>query len=86
MTTVDGLSTGFNTSQMVASLMAVERLPQNQLVNRKSVLSSQQSAYSELKGLYSKVADRLDVLNTASAWQRRAATSSRSSSKLRKTM
>ena len=76
MASVDGIATGFNTTQMVASLMAAERVPQNQLRSQKSVLSRQQSAYSDLKSAYSKVADRLDSLNTADTWQRRTATSS----------
>ena len=76
MATVDGIATGFNTTQMVASLMAAERVPQNQLRGQKSILSRQQSAYSDLKSLYSKVADRLDTLNTADTWERRTATSS----------
>ena len=49
---------------------------QNQLRNQKSILSRQQSAFSDLKSLYSKVSDRLDNLNTADSWQRRTATSS----------
>jgi len=76
MATVDGIATGFNTTQMVSSLMAAERVPQNQLRSQKSLLSRQQSAYSDLKSAYSKVADRLDTLNTADTWQRRTATSS----------
>ena len=78
MATVDGIATGFNTTQMVASLMAAERVPQNQLRSQKSILSRQQSAYSDLKSRYSKVTDRLDTLNTADTWQRRTATSSES--------
>ena len=76
MASVDGIATGFNTTQMVASLMAAERIPQNQLRGQKSILSRQQSAYSDLKSAYSKVADRLDSLNTANTWERRTATSS----------
>ena len=76
MATVDGIATGFNTTQMVSSLMAVERVPQNQLRSQKSILSRQQSAFSDLKSLYSKVSDRLDDLSTADNWQRRTATSS----------
>ena len=76
MASVDGIATGFNTTQLVASLMAAERVPQNQLRGQKSILSRQQSAYSDLKSAYSKVADRLDALNTADIWQRRISTSS----------
>ena len=76
MASVDGIATGFNTTQMVASLMAAERIPQNQLRGQKSILSRQQSAYSDLKSAYSKVADRLDTLNSANTWERRIATSS----------
>jgi flagellar hook-associated protein 2 len=76
MASVDGIATGFNTTQMVSSLMSVERVPQNQLRGQKSILSRQQNAYSDLKSLYSKVADRLDTLNNADTWQRRTATSS----------
>jgi flagellar hook-associated protein 2 len=76
MASIDGIATGFNTTQVVASLMAAERVPQNQLRSQKSLLSRQQSAYSDLKSAYSKVADRLDTLNTADTWQRRTATSS----------
>ena len=61
---------------MVASLMAAERVPQNQLRDQKSILSRQQSAFSDLKSAYSKVSDRLDTLKTADTWQRRTATSS----------
>ena len=76
MASVDGIATGFNTTQMVASLMAAERVPQNQLRDQKNILSRQQSAYSDLKSAYSKVSDRLDTLKTADTWQRRTATSS----------
>ena len=76
MATVDGIATGFNTTQMVASLMAAERVPQNQLRGQKSLLSRQQSAYSDLKSLYSKVSDRLETINNSDTWQRRTATSS----------
>ena len=57
MASVDGIATGFNTTQMVASLMAAERVPQNQLRDQKSILSRQQSAFSDLKSAYSKVSD-----------------------------
>ena len=76
MATVDGIATGFNTTQMVASLMAAERVPQNQLRGQKSLLSRQQSAYSDLKSLYSKVSDRLETINNSDTWQRRSTTSS----------
>ena len=72
MASVDGIATGFNTTQMVASLMAAERIPQNQLRGQKSILSRQQSAYSDLKSAYSKTADRLETLNTADTWERRS--------------
>ena len=76
MASIDGIATGFNTTQIVASLMAAERVPQNQLRSQKNALDRQQSAFNDLKSLYDKASDRLDDINSSDAWRRRSVTAS----------
>ena len=61
MASIDGIATGFNTTQIVASLMAAERVPQNQLRSQKNALDRQQSAFNDLKNLYPEPSRRAQI-------------------------
>lgn len=76
MTSIDGLITGLNTTQIVSQLMQIERMPQTRLLQRKA---DAQKIETELRGM------RTDVLNLRSlaadlrmstGWNKLSATSS----------
>jgi flagellar hook-associated protein 2 len=82
---IDGLVSGLNTTQIIQQLMAVERLPEQQLTqsktdsqNRASLLQSLNSLVSSLRTAATAFAP--DSVLTKSAWVSTSATSSNSAS------
>ncbi len=75
MTSLDGLSSGLDTTSIIRQLMQIERIPQNRLVNQRS---EEQAAQTELKGLRSDVSSLKDLasdLRRSTQWQKLSATS-----------
>src|SRR6476646_2688921 len=82
---IDGLVSGLNTTQIIQQLMAVERLPEQQLTqsktdsqNRATLLQSLNSLVSSLRTAATAFAP--DSVLTPSAWASTTATSSSSTS------
>jgi flagellar hook-associated protein 2 len=80
-TSIDGLVSGMNTTQMVAQLMAVERLPEQQLQLHKSTDQSMVALLQGLNTLFSKLQTAAaalvpDSITGASAWTAHSVTSS----------
>ncbi|GAA1256482.1 flagellar capping protein FliD [Oryzihumus leptocrescens] len=80
-TTIDGLISGMNTTQIIAQLMQIERLPEQQMTQRQTTA---QNLVSILQGLNSKVSSLQtaaqalipDSITKASVWQSATATTS----------
>lgn len=78
-TSIDGLSTGLDTTAIIDSLLAVERLPQQRLEQRRA---RSQAASSELNSLRTSVTSLRSAaadLRLGSGWKQLAATSSNES-------
>ncbi|MCW2724963.1 MAG: Flagellar hook-associated protein 2 [Frankiales bacterium] len=79
--TIDGLVSGLNTTQIIASLMQVERMPEQQLVNQQSATQSLMSVLQTLNlkvGNLGTAAGSLvpDAITGQSAWTATSAVSS----------
>ena len=79
MTYVDGLASGINASQMITSLMAAERVPQQQLNSQRTTLNRQQSAFNDVKDLYKAALAKVQNLADSATWNAKKATSSNDS-------
>jgi flagellar hook-associated protein 2 len=87
ITSVDGLISGLNTTDIISKLMQVEAQPQTalktKLANQQNVITAFQSINSKLAALKTAAqalaGSTLDSLTTGSAWQAVAATSSSTS-------
>ncbi|NDA11848.1 MAG: hypothetical protein EBZ15_04310 [Actinobacteria bacterium] len=79
MTYVDGLASGINASQMITSLMAAERVPQQQLNSQRTTLNRQQSAFNDVKDLYKAALAKVQNLADTATWNAKKATSSNDS-------
>jgi flagellar hook-associated protein 2 len=72
-TSIDGLISGMNTTQMISQLMAVERLPGNQLQRHKAADQSMVTVLQGLNSLFSKLQTAAapfvpDTITGASVW------------------
>lgn len=81
MSTIDGLVSGLNTTQIISQLMQVERLPEQQLVNQQSTAQILKGVLQTLNmkvGSLATTASALipDPVLKTSAWQSATATSS----------
>src|SRR6476661_4779256 len=79
--TVDGLVSGLNTTQIIAQLMQIERLPEQQMTNRQTAAQSLVTALQSLNTQFSSLATLgaalvPDAITGASVWQSAAATTS----------
>ncbi|HEX8973764.1 flagellar filament capping protein FliD [Oryzihumus sp.] len=79
--TIDGLVSGLNTTQIIAQLMQVERLPEQALTQGRSAASNLASVLQNLNGLVASMqtaatAFAPDSVLTPSAWATTTATSS----------
>lgn len=63
-TSIDGLATGMDTTALIASLMDVERIPQNLL---KAKVTQTQTAITSLQGLNGKIAELTTLAGKTSA-------------------
>ena len=80
-TSIDGLVSGLNTTQMISQLMAVERLPEQQLQSQKSTDQTMVAKLQGLNTLFSTLQTAAaalvpDVITKASAWTAHAVSSS----------
>ena len=77
---IDGLVSGLNTSEIIASLMAIEKLPQDAMVARQETAKNQLSSYASVRAKLSALGTAANALATAAKWNQRTATSTNTSS------
>lgn len=75
-TSIDGLSTGLDTTAIIDSLLAVERLPQERLIARRAKSQEASSELNSLKTSVSSLGTAASDLRLGSGWKQLAATSS----------
>ncbi len=73
---VSGLTTGVNWRNVIDQLIQIERRPINLMEQRKSTLSDQKTAWSDLKAKLTTVDSKLDALKLDSTWKTKKAISS----------
>jgi len=73
---IDGLVSGLNTTQIISQLMQLERQPQNQLKNAKSSAQGITAAYQAINATFVSFQTAAQGLNKADGWQAYAATTS----------
>src|SRR5947208_13615137 len=76
MTSVDGLVSGLNTSDIISKLMQIERQPQDALKSQLALLNSRISAYQTINTKMAAVSTAATALSTLTGWNVFAATSS----------
>src|SRR5207302_6025004 len=76
MTSVDGLVSGLNTSDIISKLMQIERQPQDALRSQLALLNSRIAAYQSVNTKVAAVSTAATALSTTSGWNVFAATSS----------
>src|SRR5437763_16656563 len=75
-TSVDGLISGLNTSDIISKLMQIERQPQDALKLQLATLNSRIAAYQTINTKISALNDASNALSTATGWNVFAANSS----------
>src|SRR4051794_5889621 len=75
-TSVDGLVSGLNTSDIINKLMQIERQPQDALKTQLATLQSRISAYQSVNTKIGSLNTAASALSTAAGWKVFAATSS----------
>lgn len=73
---IDGLTTGLDTTSLIRQLMQAERAPQRQLQTRQTQLRDTVELFTELNAKFKALGEAAAKLDAATDWQRRAATSS----------
>ena len=76
---IDGLVSGLNTTEIIASLMAIEKLPQDAMVARQETAKNQLSSYASVRAKLTALGTAANVLATTAKWNQRTATSTNSS-------
>src|SRR5687768_10766032 len=74
-TSVDGLISGLNTSEIISKLMQIERQPQDALKRQLATLSARIAAYQSVNTKVSALNDAATALSTATGWNVWAASS-----------
>src|SRR5258708_13935069 len=74
-TSVDGLISGLNTSDIISKLMQIERQPQDALKRQLATLNSRITAYQSINTKVSSLNDAANALSTATGGSVWAATS-----------
>ena len=74
-TSVDGLVSGLNTSDIINKLMQIERQPQDALKSQLALLNSRITAYQSVNTKMSAVSGAAKALSTLAGWNVFAATS-----------
>lgn len=82
---IDGLSSGLNTTALIASLMQIESMPRTQLQNSASAVRSQVSAWQTLNSTVQTLGARAAALTTATSAPPHTASSSLDSVTVRTT-
>ena len=75
---IDGLVSGLNTTDIISKLMSLEAAPQNALKNQKTAANAIIDAYQAVNTKFAALQTAADALNTAAGWQAFKATSSSS--------
>src|SRR6185295_15918639 len=78
-TSVDGLVSGLNTSDIISKLMQIERQPQDALKSQLGLLNQRISAYQSINTKLASISTASSALSTVSGWKVFAATSTNSS-------
>ncbi|MEM9200529.1 MAG: flagellar filament capping protein FliD [Actinomycetota bacterium] len=76
MTSVDGLITGLDTTDIINQLLAADRIPQNQLLVQQASAEARAAAFADLSGRYDAVRTAAQALDLPDDWEALAATSS----------
>ncbi len=76
MSSVDGLITGLDTTAIIDQLLAVERIPQNQLLVQQATAEARASVFADLRGRYDSVRTAAEKLELPDDWAALTATSS----------
>ena len=71
--TFSGLASGIDTSSIVSQLMALERMPEQVLTNRKTPMQSQVSAYNQLSSALSSLQSLMAGMNTVNTFAAKTA-------------
>jgi flagellar hook-associated protein 2 len=74
-TSIDGLISGLNTTDLISKLMQVEAAPQTALKQQLATLNSRIAAYQAINTKVSSMNDAANALSTAAGWSVWAATS-----------
>lgn len=78
-TNVDGLVSGLETTSLIASLMALEKQPQDRLKAKLASVNTTISTYQTLNSRVATLRDAVTGLSTATGWQAMKATASSTS-------
>jgi flagellar hook-associated protein 2 len=73
---VDGLVSGLNTSQLIQSLMQIERQPENAIIARRDALNKRIDAWNTLKDDIDAITTAMQDLRNPTNWKTAKATSS----------
>lgn len=76
MTSVDGLITGLQTTEIIDQLLAADRIPQNQLLVQQASAEARATAFADLRGRYDAVRTAAQALDRPDDWAALTATSS----------
>ena len=76
MPSIDGLSSGLNTTEIIGQLMQIERQPQLRLQGRQAAVESGIGALRALNAKFTAITAAADKLIAAKGWQLTTATSS----------
>jgi len=74
-TSIDGLISGLNTSDIISKLMQVEAAPQNALKQQLATLNARIAAYQSINTKVSSMNDAANALSTTAGWSVWSATS-----------
>ena len=72
---IDGLVSGLNTTDIIKSLLALEKQPQNAMVARQDTAKNQLSSFASVRAKLSALGTAANALATASKWNQRSVTS-----------
>ena len=76
MSSVDGVVTGLDTTAIIEQLLAVERIPQNQLLVQQATAEARATAFGDLRSRYDAVRTAAQALDLPDDWAALTATSS----------
>src|SRR3954454_6246928 len=68
MTSIDGLASGLNTTDIITKLMSIARNPQVQLQNEQAKLKTKMAAYQSVNSKMQALGTAADALSKAAGW------------------